>query len=229
MGLFLVNRGGVCANAWCAAGGVVVGRGAAGRGEGAARRPSGDREAVVGSGPVGADRGALAARSRRVRPLSRRSWATDDIDADLRALDGGQAAHRLGLRDARAGGVGLAAPAALLPDRSGRAGAGRVDGAKAHQAAGIRDRRRADQGGDREGSQGAALSAAGGADRFDGDRGGRALPDGLRPRVAGRALARAGGSGSPRRRCAIARARSDAGCGRSVARWAGAPAGRRSS
>ena len=58
---------------------------------------------------------------------SRRRWEQDGARAHgrptiamatLRAADGGQAAHRLGLRDAGAGGVGLAAPAALLSDRA---------------------------------------------------------------------------------------------------------------
>src|SRR5215216_4634361 len=40
------------------------------------------------------------------------------------ALDGGQAAHRVGLRDIGAGGFGLAASAALLSDRDRSAGAG---------------------------------------------------------------------------------------------------------
>ena len=44
-------------------------------------------------------------------------------DGQLRTADGGQAAHRLGLRDPGAGGIRLAAPAAVLPDRLDRAGA----------------------------------------------------------------------------------------------------------
>ncbi len=37
--------------------------------------------------------------------------AAVDRDGDVRAVDGGQAAHRLGIRDAGPGGVGLAASA----------------------------------------------------------------------------------------------------------------------
>jgi hypothetical protein len=57
-----------------------------------------------------------------------------------------KAAHWLGLRDACAGGLRLAAPAALLPDRARSACAGGVDGAQARPPAGRRGR-----GGDRGG------------------------------------------------------------------------------
>ena len=75
-----------------------------------------------------------------------------------------------------------------------RAGAGRVDGAQAHPAD-----RRGDGGGDdarvdREGDAGEAVSAAGGADRLDGDRGGCEVPDRRGAGVAAgcRSLAREG-------------------------------------
>ena len=78
---------------------------------------------------------AVAAAGRGGWPLSAVGRAPDDLDGHLRAVDGGQAAHRLGVRDAGAGGVGLASPAALLPDRAERAGARRVDGPQADPAA----------------------------------------------------------------------------------------------
>ena len=85
-------------------------------------------------------------------------------------LDGAQTALPVGVSHVGGGGVGLDSPAAVLPDLVDRAGARRVDGAQA----GASDRR-GDGGGvdardDREGVPGEAVSAAGGADRFDGDR-----------------------------------------------------------
>ena len=59
------------------------------------------------------------------------AWPADDLDADLCAVDGGQAPNGVGVRDAGAGGVGLAASASVLCDRAWRAGPGRVDGAQA--------------------------------------------------------------------------------------------------
>ena len=56
-----------------------------------------------------------------------RSWPPDDPDGQLRPADGGQAAHRLGLRDPDPGGVGPAAPAPVLP--ADPASTGGVDGA----------------------------------------------------------------------------------------------------
>jgi hypothetical protein len=63
-------------------------------------------------GIVGANRGVLAAALAG-------SWSPDDLDADVCAVDGGQAPHWLGVRDADAGGAGLASSAQVLPDRSG--------------------------------------------------------------------------------------------------------------
>ena len=68
-------------------------------------------------------RAGAARRSRQGRP----TIAMDDVCA----VDGRQAAHWLGVRDAGAGGVGLASSAAVLSDRARGAGAGRVDGAQA--------------------------------------------------------------------------------------------------
>jgi hypothetical protein len=61
---------------------------------------------------------------------------TVDPDGHVRAVDGRQAAHWLGIRDAGAGGVGLVASAAVLFDRDRSTGAGRVDGAHARASAG---------------------------------------------------------------------------------------------
>src|SRR5208283_4082577 len=96
------------------AGRVVVGRGAAGRGAGAAGGFGGVGCVVGRSLAAGTDRGALAGGGCC-------SWASDDLDGELCAFDGGQAAHGLGLRNAGAGGFGLVASAAVLFDRAGRA------------------------------------------------------------------------------------------------------------
>ena len=78
--------------------------------------------------------------------------AAVDPDGDVRAVDGGQAAHGLGVRDAGAGGVGLAASAAVLSDRDRSAGPGRVDGPKARPPARCRGGGGDHQDGDREGA-----------------------------------------------------------------------------
>src|SRR6516225_8272603 len=101
---------------------VAVGRGAAGRGSGAAGGSGGVGCAAGGRRAAGADRGGLGGAGAL-------AWAADDLDADLCAVDGRQASDRLGVRDAGARGVGLAASAPPLSDRVGRAGAGGVDGA----------------------------------------------------------------------------------------------------
>src|SRR5690348_4648972 len=54
-----------------------------------------------------------------------RSWSPDDLDGHVRAVDGDQAAHRLGVPDVDAGGVGLDSSAAVLSDRTGGARPGR--------------------------------------------------------------------------------------------------------
>ena len=82
------------------------------------------------------------------------AWSPNDPDGQLCATDGDQAAHWLGVRDAGPGGVGLAAPAPVLPAGVDPAGAGRVDGAQAGPSARAGDGRRADPGGDRQGAAG---------------------------------------------------------------------------
>jgi hypothetical protein len=154
MSTFLVEEV-VDAAAVGGAGRIVVGRGVAGRRAGVAGGSGGAGSAALRSGLVGADRGELAAAGPG-------SWSPDDLDADLCAVDGHKAPHRLGLRDADAGGLGLAASAEVLPDRAGGAGAGRVHGAQAHAQARSRDRQRHHQGRDRQGQAGEAVSPAGG-------------------------------------------------------------------
>ncbi len=111
---------------------------------------------------------ALAARSAR-------SWSPDDLDGHVRAVDGDQAAHRLGVRDVDARGIGFDSSAAVLSDRAGGAGPGRVNGAQVHSPARGRGRERDHQGGDRGGQAGEAVSSAGGEDRLDCGGGRRAL------------------------------------------------------
>ena len=110
------------------------------------------------------------------------------------------------------------------------AGAGRVDGAQAHAPD-----RRGDGGGadarvDRQGDAGEAVSAAGGADRLDGDRGRHQVSDRRGAGLARRAGAGPGGSqagqswsGRSARGCGIARGRWARSCARSRARSAAAP------
>ena len=93
-------------------------------------------------GPVEAALGAFGARA----------WPAVDRDRDVRAVDGGQAPHRLGLRDAGPGGFGLVASTAVLSDRDRSAGAGRVDGAQARPPARRGGRGGDHQGGDRQGA-----------------------------------------------------------------------------
>ncbi len=166
---FLVERS-ECADALGRSAGVPVGRRVAGRGQ---RAPGGSGGAgwVVGrSGVAVAAGGALALGVRADRPRGVDGGPADDRVGDVRAADGAQTALPVGVSHVGGGGVGLDSPAAVLPDLVDRAGARRVDGAQA----GASDRR-GDGGGvdardDREGVPGEAVSAAGGADRFDGDR-----------------------------------------------------------
>ena len=166
-------------------------------------------------GVVGADRVGLAARSAR-------SWSPDDLDGHVRAVDGDQAAHRLGVRDVGAGGVGLDASAQVLSDRVGGAGAGRVDGAQARLVgSGPEVVNEITRGGDREGQAGEAVSSAGGEDRLDRGGGRRALSDRFGAGVgqSARVLAREArkllaGGGATRVMFGIARVRSAVGCGR---------------
>ncbi len=168
------------------AGGVLVGRGVAGRGAGAARGSRSSGWGAVGSAVAGADRGCMGAGRAG-------SWAPVDLDGDLRAVDGDQAAHWLGLRDAGAGGLRLAASAAVLSDRDRSACAGRVDGPQARPPAGRRGRAGDHQGGDREGPARDAFPCAGGEDRLDGRGGRHPLPVRRDARLARRQGARARG------------------------------------
>ncbi len=169
------------------AGGVLVGRGAADPGAGAA-----GGSGAAGSGA--ARRGAVEAGGASVGVLGARAWPSVDLDRDVRAVDGDQAAHGLGLRNADAGGLRLAAPAALLPDRARSACAGGVHGQKASPQAGCRGRARDHQGGDLQGPARDAFPCAGGEDRLDGRGGGHPLPLRRDARPARRSGARTRGS-----------------------------------
>ena len=127
------------------AGGVLVGRGAAGRGAGAARRSRAAGSGAVRFGVVVPDRPGVGGGCAG-------AGAAVDRDGDVRAVDGDQAAHRLGVRDAGPGGVGLAASAAVLSDRDRSAGAGRVDGPQARPPARRGGGAGDHQDGDREGA-----------------------------------------------------------------------------
>ena len=118
------------------------------------------RQEVIDDGPGGVERGSA-----------------DDRDGDLRAVDGPQGALSVGVPVVGGGGVGLDSSASVLPDLAVGAGAGRVDGPEADQAGRGGDGERADACVDRGGDAVEAVPAAGGEDRLDGDRGGRALPD----------------------------------------------------
>lgn len=120
-----------------------------------------------GSGCVVARPAVAPANRVGVERRGGQSWSPDDSDGGLCAFDGGQAAHRLGIRDAGARGLGLAASAAFLPDRARRAGAARVDGAQANQPARWRGGGRADALCDRKGPARDALCGQGGEDRLD--------------------------------------------------------------
>src|SRR5438876_3601124 len=169
MGCFLVEEV-VDAAAVGWAGGVVVGRGVAGRGAGTTGGSGGTGCAVGRSRVACADRVGLARGGGLL-------GAPVDLDGGVCAFDGGQAAHRLGLRDAHAGGLGLTASAPVLFDRARRAGASRVDGAQADPSAGRRGGGRVDEVCDRKGPARDALQGQGREDRLDG-RGGRcALPE----------------------------------------------------
>ena len=187
---FLVERG-VHADALGGSAGVPVGRRVAGRGQGAAGGSGGVGCAVVRSGVVVADRGAVASGVRADRQVGVDGGSPDDRVGDLHPVDGAQAALSVGVSDVGGGGVGLDSSAAVLPDRVDRADAGRVDAAAVDQADRVRDRGRVDTRVGREGDQGEAVSSAGGADRLD-RRGGRCeVPDGC-----GAGLERGQGAGS---------------------------------
>ena len=213
MGLFLIEEDADAAFVG-RAGGVAVGRGSAGRGAGIAGGSGGVGCVAARCGADAADRGALARRGDLPRP-------SDDRDGELCALDGGQAAHGLGIRDVGAGGLGLAASAPLLPDRAWGARAARVDGAQADTEAGRRGDGRAGACGGRQGPARDALQGKGGADRLDGRGGRRSLSDrfGAGARQArgcwrARRASFRGWSAATRAGCGIDRVRSDVVCGR---------------
>jgi len=162
MGSFLVE-GGIDAAAFGWAGRVVVGRGAAGRGEGAAGGFGGVGCAVERPAVVGADRGGLASGGAL-------SGSPVDPDGHVCAVDDHQGAHWLGIRDARAGGLRLASSAAVLSDRAGRARPGRVDGSQVDASAWWRGGGGADAVCDRQGPARDALPRESRADRLNGRR-----------------------------------------------------------
>ena len=154
-----------------------MGRGIADRGAGAAGGSGGAGRAVGRSGDAWADRGAVSPRGDRGAAGGVDRWASDDRDGDVCQVDGAQAALSVGVSVVGGGGVGLDSSAAVLQDLAVGAGAGRVDGPQAHPADRAGDGERDDARVDRCGDSLQAVPAAGGQDRFDGDRGGRALPD----------------------------------------------------
>ena len=170
-----------------------MGRGVADRGAGVAGRSGGQ---LIGCWPIrscdGAV-GAVAAGGRRDRPVGVDGWAADDRDGDVCQVDGAQGALPVGVPVVGGGGVGLDSSAAVLPDRVVGAGAGRVDGPQAHPSDRRRDGQRADARVDRRGDALEAVPGAGGADRLDGDRGRREVPDRRGPGGAWCPRARAGG------------------------------------
>ena len=191
---FQADIGGVGADAVGGAGGVVVGRGPAGRGQAVAGGPG---RARPGAGRSGVDDGAAGA----LAPGGGGYWsggadrrATDDRDADLHSVDGAQGALPVGVSHIGGGGVGLDPPAPLLPDLAGRAGAGRVDGAQVDPPDRARHGQRADPIADRDGGQGEAVSPAGSQNRLDRRGGGCALSDRRGPRIARGQGARPGGA-----------------------------------
>ena len=209
---FKVDLGGADADAGRCRGRAAVGRAFAAGGQAAAGRSGGLGRAAQRPGAVVADRRALGAERARAR-------SAVDRDRDLRAPDGDQAPLRLGLRDAGARGVRLDSLAALLPARTRRPGARRVDGAQAHAPARARGRERDRARVDRQGDAGEAVLRQGGEDRLDRDRGRRPLSDRRGSRGARRSRARAGGPQARQqgRRDAPACAESLAGDGPAVA------------
>ncbi len=163
------------------AAGVLVGRDAADRGEGAAAGLGGTGRVVVRSGIVDGVPGALQAGGQGDGAIGAQRRPADDRDGDVCAVDGAQAAVQVGVPVIGRGGVGLDSSAAVLSDRVVRAGAGRVDGPEVDAADRSRDGQRADARGDRGGDAVQAVSSAGRQDRFDGDRGGREVPDRREP------------------------------------------------
>ena len=196
---FMIDLGGVSADAVRRRCGVVVGRAVARGGAGVAGRSGAAGRAVVRSGAAGADRAAVGAGAGGDQPVLG-SWAAVAGDGNLRAVDGAQAPVRVGVRDVDAGGVGLDPSATVLPAGAHRAGAGRVDRAQVDAPAGARGGAPALARVDWEGPAGEAVSSAGGADRLDRGRGRHSLSDrlgagGRRGQGAGPGGAQAGGEG----------------------------------
>ncbi len=159
-----------------------MGRGVAGRGQGAAGGSGGAGFVARRPWVAWADRGAFSPGGVGVVSGGVEGWPADDRDRDVRPVDGAQAALPVGVQDAGGGGVGLDPSASVLPDRVVGAGAGRVDGQEADTADRPGDGERADARPDREGDAGEAVPDAGGEDRLDGDRGRREVPDRRGPR-----------------------------------------------
>ena len=197
-----------------------MGRGVAGRGAGASGGSGGVGFVALRPWVAPADRGAFSAGGVGVGSGGVERWSPDDRDGELHSFDGAQDALSVGVSDACGGGVGLDSLAAVLPDLAERAGAGRVDGPQADQAAGLRDGERADARVDRQGDAREALSSSGGEDRLDRDRGRREVSDRLGAGCAGCAGARPGGEEArgARRRAETAGARSLAVDGTHAAR-----------
>jgi hypothetical protein len=148
-------------------GGEPVGRGAPDRGGGVARR-SGEAGSGAVRRRVGVpDRAGMAGGCAGPRTAV-------DRDGHVGAVDGGQAAHRLGVCDAGPRGVRLAAPQAVLLDRDRSAGARRIDRAQAGAPARTRGGGRDHPDGDREGAARDEVHRAGGPSRLH--RGGGRYP-----------------------------------------------------
>ena len=125
-------------------------RRAAGRGQGAAGGSGGVGCAVVRSGVVVGDRGAVAPGVRADGQVGVEGGPPDDRDGDLYPVDGAQAALSVGVSDVGGGGVGLDSSAPLLPDLVDRAGPGRVEPRRVDQADRGGDRVRVDTRADRQ-------------------------------------------------------------------------------
>jgi len=95
-------------------------------------RPHSDRRLDAGAVPQPLGRGGASHRT------------SESSHGHLRAPDGHQTPHRMGLRDAGARGLRLPAPAALLSAGAPSPRAPRVDGPQAHPPAGIGPGRRLD-------------------------------------------------------------------------------------
>jgi len=92
------------------------------RGERAAGGSGGFGPVVVRSGAGDGFPGAVALRGRGDGPVGVDRWAPDDRDGDVCAVDGPQGAVSVGVSVVASGGVGLDSSAAVLSDRSVRAG-----------------------------------------------------------------------------------------------------------